>query len=45
MPHIYKVGISKALMVLRDKLREKLDRNIENNNINPYPSAKADGKE
>ncbi len=45
MPHIYKVGISKTLMIFRDELREKLDRNIENNNINPYSPAKADSKE
>ncbi len=45
MPHIYKVGISKALMDLRDELRIKLERDIRNNNVNPYPSAKADGKE
>jgi nicotinate phosphoribosyltransferase len=32
MPHIYKVGISKALMVLRDELRRKLDQDTRINN-------------
>jgi nicotinate phosphoribosyltransferase len=33
MPHIYKVGISKSLMELRDELRRKLDREIDQNNV------------
>jgi len=33
MPHIYKVGISKALLDLRDELRRKLDRDIDQNNV------------
>jgi nicotinate phosphoribosyltransferase len=31
MPHIYKVGISKALLELRNELRIKLDRDIQQN--------------
>ena len=31
MPHIYKVGISKALLELRNELRRKLDRDINRN--------------